>query len=163
MTELRDSYFSGTSPILLLPLDFKPTIPYSANLTREDNLAQSHKLKMRFFDFWDDLLELSSLTMNLPNIERSEYLQRLVILLLEAGRNASIAVYLDEYDWHVMNPYWNLLCPRARSPLVATDNSTSSSWKAAAGDVAAKWFRNGMVFKDRWIPVIGGGWWRIVV
>jgi hypothetical protein len=163
MTELRESYFSGTSRILLLPLDFRPTIPYSASLTREENLAQSHKLKMRFFDFWDDLLELSSLTMNLPNIERSEYLQRLTILLLEAGRNASIAVYLDEYHWHAMNPYWNSLCLRARSPLVATDNSTSSSWKAAAGDVAAKWFRNGMVFKDWWTPVIGGGWWRIVI
>jgi hypothetical protein len=163
MTELRDSYFNGASHILLLPLDFKPTIPYSANLTREANLAQSHKLKMRFFDFWDDLLELSSLTMNLPNIERSEYLQHLETLLLDAGRNASIAVYLDEYHWHAMNPYWHSLCLRARSPLVVTDNSTSSSWKAAAGDVAAKWFRNGMVFKDRWTPVIGGGWWRIVI
>jgi hypothetical protein len=163
MTELRDSYFSGTSHILLLPLDFKPTIPYSANLIREDNLAQSHKLKMRFFDFWDDLLELSALTLDLPNIERSGYLQHLETLLLDAGRNASVAVSLDEYHWHAMKPYWNSLCDRACSPPVTTNNSTSISRKAAVEDVAAKWFRSCMVFKDRWTPVIGGGWWRIVV
>ena len=163
MTELRDSYFSGTSHILLLPLDFKPTIPYSANLIREDNLAQSHKLKMRFFDFWDDLLELSALTLDLPNVERSEYLQHLEILLLEAGRNASVAFSLGEYHSHAMNPYWNSLCDRACSPPVTTNNSTFISRKAAVEDVAAKWFRSCMVFKDRWTPVIGGGWWRIVV
>jgi hypothetical protein len=163
MTELRDSYFSGTSHILLLPLDFKPTIQYSAKLTREDNLTQSHKLKMRFFDFWDDLLELSALTLDLPNIERSGYLQHLETLLLDAGRNASVAVSLDEYHWHAMKRYWNSLCDRACSPPVTTNNSTSISRKAAVEDVAAKWFRSCMVFKNRWTPVIGGGWWRIVV
>jgi hypothetical protein len=163
MTELRDSYFSGTSHILLLPLEFQPIIPYTARLTQEENLAQSHQLKVHFLGFWVDLLDLSGLTMNLPNVERSEYLQHLEILFLEAGRNASIAVSLEQYHWHAMNPFWMALCRRACSPLVATGNSTSTSWKASAEDVAQKWIRSGLVLTHRLTLVgIGGLWWRIV-
>jgi len=162
MTELRESYSSGTSHILLLPLDFQVTIPYTARLTQEENLAQSHQLRYRFLDFWDDLLELSGLTMNLPNVERSEYLQHLESLLLVAGKNASIAVSLEEYHWHVMNPYWTALCHRAHSLLVATDNSTSTSWKASAEDIAQKWIRSGLGSRNRLTLVGVRTWWRIV-
>jgi hypothetical protein len=162
MTKLRDSYFSGTSHILLLPLDFQPNIPYTARLTQEENLAQSYQLKMRFLDFWDDLLELSGLTMNLPNVERSEYLQHLESLLLVAGKNASIAVSLEDYHWHIMDPYWTALCHRARSPLVAIDDSTSTSWKASAEDIAQKWIRSGLGLRDRLTLVGVRTWWRIV-
>jgi len=83
---------------------------------------------------------------------------------LEASRNSLLVFYLGspildgKYD--AMKSYWRTLCSSARGPLVTTDDSTTSRWRAAAKESAERWITNGLRLKEQWTQGgFGQGWW----
>lgn len=151
---LREDYLENTSYFMSRRIGFQPSIAYSFRLTQEQNLEQSYELKKRFLEFWTDLQDLEMLTLRLPTIERSQYLQDLEQLYRTAGSDASDAICLGDPilqdNYSAMKIYWNEICRSARGSLAETYDSTFSSWKSSAEDSVKYWIMRGFVFKEQW-------------